>query len=52
MARRTLYPTLPGESAVDRLLNQTLPQLVKDRQASAERAQQRQDTLDARKQSQ
>lgn len=52
MARRTLYPTLPGESAVDRLLNQTLPQLVKDRQASDERAQQRQDTLDARKQAQ
>jgi hypothetical protein len=52
MARRTLYPTLPGESAVGRLLNQTLPQLVKDRQASDERAQQRQDTLDARKQQQ
>ena len=52
MARNPIYPTSAGQTAVDRLLNQTLPRIIQDKQARDERAQQRQDTLDARKQQQ
>jgi hypothetical protein len=37
MARRPLYPNLPGEQALDRLLNQTLPNLVQQREAKIQR---------------
>ncbi len=46
MARRPLYPQLPGEQAVDRLLNQTLPNLIQQRQQRQEREQSRQDRLE------
>jgi len=52
MARNPIYPKSAGETAVDRLLNQTLPRIIADKQDRDDRAQQRQDTLDARKQSQ
>ena len=52
MARNPLYPRSAGETAVDRLLNQTLPRIIKDKQDRDDRAQQRQDTLDARAQQQ
>ena len=28
MARRPLYPATPGETAIDRLLNQTIPNVI------------------------
>ena len=37
MARNTLYPRLPGEMAVDKLLNQTLPNILQQRQARLDR---------------
>ena len=37
MARNTLYPRLPGEMAVDKLLNQTIPNILQQRQARLER---------------
>ena len=43
MARRTLYPTTPGETAVDRLLNQTLPNIIKEERARSEREELRQE---------
>jgi len=46
MARKTLYPRLPGETAVDRLLNQTLPNLIQQREARIEREQARRDRLE------
>lgn len=46
MARKPLYPQLPGEQAVDRLLNQTLPNLIQQRQQRQEREQSRQDRLE------
>jgi len=46
MARRPLYPNLPGEQALDRLLNQTLPNLIQQRQAKLERDRDREDRLE------
>ena len=37
MARNPLIPRTPGEQAVDRLLNQTLPQLIQNQQRKQER---------------
>jgi len=37
VARRPLYPVTPGETAIDRLLNQTLPQIVQQEMQRAER---------------
>lgn len=37
MARKTLYPRLPGEMAVDKLLNQTIPNILQQRQARLDR---------------
>ena len=37
MARNPLIPRTPGEQAVDRLLNQTLPQLIQNQQRRQER---------------
>ena len=37
MARRPLYPRTPGETAIDRLLNQTLPNIIKEESARNER---------------
>lgn len=37
MARKTLYPRLPGEMAMDKLLNQTLPNILQQRQARLDR---------------
>lgn len=39
MARKTLYPRLPDETALDKFLNQTLPR-IQERRAAAERRQQ------------
>ena len=39
MARNPIYPTTPGETAVDRLLNQTLPQLIAQGQENKRREQ-------------
>ena len=39
MARRPLYPATPGETAIDRLLNQTIPNVInaeRDRQEREE----------------
>jgi len=38
MARKTLYPRLPDETAIDKFLNQTLPR-IQERRAAAERRQ-------------
>jgi len=46
MARRPLYPNLPGEQALDRLLNQTLPNLIQQREAKLERDRDREDRLE------
>jgi len=43
MARRTLYPTTPGETAIDRLLNQTLPNILKEERARSEREELREE---------
>jgi hypothetical protein len=43
MARRTLYPTTPGETAIDRLLNQTLPNILKEERARQEREELREE---------
>ena len=37
MARRPLYPRTQGETAIDRLLNQTLPNIIKEESARNER---------------
>ena len=37
VARRPLYPVTPGETAIDRLLNQTLPNILKEERARQER---------------
>jgi len=37
MARNPLYPKLPGEQAVDRLLNQTLPNILQQREQRLQR---------------
>tara|TARA_R100000654_G_scaffold56020_1_gene82339 strand:+ start:2095 stop:4065 length:1971 start_codon:yes stop_codon:yes gene_type:complete len=37
MARRPLYPVTPGETAVDRLLNETLPNIIQQEMQRAER---------------
>lgn len=37
MARKPLYPQLPGEQAVDRLLNQTLPNILQQREQRLQR---------------
>ena len=37
MARRPLYPVTPGETAIDRLLNQTLPNIIQQEMQRAER---------------
>lgn len=41
MARNPLYPRSAGETAVDKLLNQTLPQIIAGREARNERDAQR-----------
>ena len=43
MARRPLYPVTPGETAVDRLLNQTLPNILKEERARQEREELREE---------
>jgi hypothetical protein len=43
VARRTLYPTTPGETAIDRLLNQTLPNILKEERARQEREELREE---------
>jgi|TARA_X000001382_G_scaffold129078_2_gene120220 hypothetical protein len=45
MARNPLYPVSAGETAVDRLLNQTLPRIIADKEAANERQQVRDDAL-------
>ena len=45
MARNPLYPTTPGQTAVDRLLNETLPRIISDKEAANERQQVRDDAL-------
>ena len=37
MARNPLIPRTPGQQAVDRLLNQTIPQLIQNQQRRQER---------------
>ena len=37
VARNPLIPRTPGEQAVDRLLNQTLPQILQNQQRKQER---------------
>jgi len=37
VARRPLYPVTPGETAIDRLLNQTLPNIIQQEMQRAER---------------
>ena len=39
MARRPLYPVTPGETAIDRLLNQTLPNIIQQEMQRAERSE-------------
>tara|TARA_R100001591_G_scaffold73548_1_gene81607 strand:+ start:225 stop:2075 length:1851 start_codon:yes stop_codon:yes gene_type:complete len=41
MARRTLLPNTPAETAIDRLLNQTLPKIVTDKQNLIDKEQTR-----------
>lgn len=48
MARNPIYPTSAGETAVDRLLNQTLPRIIADKQASNERKEMRAEDLTQR----
>ena len=43
MARRPLYPRTPGETAIDRLLNQTLPNIIKEESARNEREELREE---------
>ena len=45
MARNPLYPVSAGETAVDKLLNQTLPRIIADKEAANERQQVRDDAL-------
>ena len=43
MARRPLYPVTPGETAIDRLLNQTLPNILKEERERQEREELREE---------
>ena len=43
MARRPLYPRTPGETAIDRLLNQTLPNIIKEESSRNEREELREE---------
>ena len=45
MARNPLYPSTPAQTAVDRLLNETLPRIISDKQDANERRQMREDAL-------
>lgn len=45
MARNPLYPKLPGETALDRLVNDTIPNLIRNRNDRLERERDREDRL-------
>lgn len=45
MARNPLYPKLPGETALDRLVNDTIPSLIRTRNDRLERERDREDRL-------
>ena len=45
MARRPIYPRTPQQNAIDKLLNQTIPQLISAKEAKNERDEQRAESL-------
>lgn len=45
MARRPMFPRTPQENAIDKLLNQTLPQLLQQKEARNERDEQKAESL-------